>query len=192
MPPVYTGYPRLLKDVAQEIIKIPYVLSRQRHNQQNIPIFLLARGSLGIYLEGTFPSFEELQIVPFRILKLRFQWNTQYQWRIQRSLSDQEVVLSLPWSLRNPTFSLNIIDCSFAFPSCSYTWNNRTPAQSETCSPREPQTLQSSLTERPKDQTSISIWLFETQSLKHPVLLPHLLLYHTLELLRGIEGRVQK
>lgn len=53
MPPVYTGYPRLLKDVTQEIIKIPSVLSRQRHNQQNIPIFLLARGDLSIYLEGS-------------------------------------------------------------------------------------------------------------------------------------------
>jgi hypothetical protein len=35
------------------------------------------------------------------------------------------------------------------------------------------------VTGRPKDGISTSIWPFETQSLKHPVLLPHLLLYHT-------------
>lgn len=52
MPPVYTGYPRTLEGFAQEIIQIPYVLSRQRHNQSIALLFLLSRGDLGIYLEG--------------------------------------------------------------------------------------------------------------------------------------------
>lgn len=40
------GYPRTLKDFTQEIIKIPYVLLRQRHNQASVPLFLLSRGGL--------------------------------------------------------------------------------------------------------------------------------------------------
>lgn len=68
-------------------------------------------------------------------------------------------------------------DFSFFF-SYSHTWKNRASTQAEKYSPREPQTLQFSVFGRPKDQISTSVWPFETQSLKHPVLLPHLLLYH--------------
>lgn len=68
---------------------------------------------------------------------------------------------------------------SLFFPPYSHTWKNRMPTQAEKYSPREPQTLQSSVFRRPKDQIFTSFWPFETQSLKHPALLPHLLLCHT-------------
>lgn len=91
-------------------------------------------------------------------------------------------LLSLPLYLRKPIF-LPHRDYPtwflFFFFSYSHTWKNRASTQAETYSPREPQTLQSSVFGRPKDQISTSVWPFETQSLKHPVLLPHLLLDHT-------------
>lgn len=174
-PPVYMGYPRTLKDFTQEIIKIPYVLSRQRRNQANVPLFLLSRGGLGIYLEDFHPR--KTPSPHLKNYKLtHFGSLSQFQWNVHGSLAKQEVVTSLPLSRRNPTFSLHVADFSFVFPFCSNTWKNRAAVQSEKSSPREPQPLQSSVTERPKDQTSTSIWPFETQSLKHPPLLPHLLL----------------
>lgn len=188
------GYPRTLKDFTQEIIKIPYVLPRQRHNQASVPLFLLSRGGLEDLDRGLEDLHFERHLLPIWRIK---NWPILDPW-VSFSEIYKDPWQSRKWwhlchfSPRNPTFSLHIADFSFVFPFCSNTWKNRAPVQSEESSPREPQTLQSSVTERPKDQTSTSIWPFETQSLKHRLLLPHLLLYHTLELLRGTEGWVQK
>lgn len=91
--------------------------------------------------------------------------------------------LSLPLYLRKAIFSPHRVHStwflSFFSLSYSHTWKNRALTWAEIYSPREPQTLQSLVFRRPKDQISTSIWPFETQSLKNLILLPHLLLSHT-------------
>lgn len=185
MPPVYTGYLRPLKTLHRKSLKFLIFSSGKGIPSQASSLFLLSRGNLGIQQ----PSVQgghlvcllgDLKIVPSGSLEWKFQWNTQ------GFLADPGMVTYLchcTWEIPySPLTGPTQPDFSF-FPSYSHTWKNRVPTQAEKYSPRESQTLQSSVFERQKDKISTSIWPFETQSLRHPVLLPHLPLTTQLKLL---------